>query len=257
MASRAFVIVALALVAGFAALPAAAAPAATGDDISLAIHFGDQEGRPIAGTTANGLHFILFFDVATTTGLIQPVTLTVGLPSGLHWGANAPSPADGCQGTAPAVCTASTASNGGTVEVGWGWDVTADAPGTYAVTATATPTQPDPNLANNTAVFQFQVVVPTAPPKVAVTAPTVVHTGSVVSATVHVTARGAPTRPTAVTCTATVGGTKLHGKTHVASGLAACRFTSPRNAKGKTLHGTLTVTVDGTTRTRTFSVKLR
>jgi hypothetical protein len=254
---RVFVIALVALVAGLVALPAAAGPAATGDDISLAIHFGDNEGRPIAGTTANGLHFNLFFDVATTTGLIQPVTLSVGLPSGLHWGAIGPAPSDGCQGTAPAVCTASTASNGGTIEVGWGWNVIADAAGTYTVTATATPTQPDPNPANNMATFQFQVVVPAVTPTIAVTKPTVARTGSIVSATVHVTADGAPARATNVSRTAAVGGATLHGKAHSADGVASCRYTTPRSARDKTLHGTLTVSVDGTTLTRTFSIKLR
>src|SRR5437660_9197731 len=95
-----FVIVALALIAGCAAIPAAGS-AATGDDISLAINFGMNNGSPIPGTTAKGLNFNLFFNVATTAGVIQPITLTVGLPSGLHWGAVAPTAADGCQGTAP------------------------------------------------------------------------------------------------------------------------------------------------------------
>lgn len=257
MPMRTFVIALVALAAGLFALPAAAGPAATGDDISLAIHFGTTQGRPIPGTIANGLHFNLFFDVATTTGLIQPVTLSVGLPSGLHWGANAPVPADGCRGTAPAVCTASTASNGGTIEVGWGWSVIADAVGTYTVTATASPAQPDPDPANNAATFRFQVVVPTVTPTIAVTTPTVAHTGSTVSATVHVTADGAPVRPTSVSCAAAVGGTKLHGQAHSADGLASCRYTAPRSARGKTLHGTLTVTADGTTRMRSFSIRLR
>ena len=254
---RALVIALVVLVGGLFALPAAAASAATGDDISLEIHFGDKEGRPIAGTTADGLQFILFFDVATTDGLIQPVTLSVGLPSGLHWGANGPASSAGCQGTAPAVCTASTASNGGTVEVGWGFDIVADAAGTYTVTATATPAQPDPNPANNAATFQFQVVVPTVTPTVAVTTPSVGRIGSIVSATVHVTAGGAPVRPASVSCTAAVGGTKLHGKAHSAAGVASCRYTAPRSTRGKTLHGALTITVGGTTRTRAFSIRLR
>jgi hypothetical protein len=30
------------------------------------------------------LNFQLFFNVDTTVGIVQPVTLTVGLPNGLH-----------------------------------------------------------------------------------------------------------------------------------------------------------------------------
>jgi hypothetical protein len=141
--------------------------------------------------------------------------------------------------------------------VGWGWDVVADAAGTYSVTATVTPTQPDPNLANNTSTFQFDVVVPVAQPSIALTRPNVTQADSIVSATVQVTADGAPARPTTVACTAVIGATKLHGKPHAASGLATCRYTTPPSPKGRTLRGELTVTVDGITRTRRFSVTLR
>jgi hypothetical protein len=181
-----------------------ARPAATGDDISLGIRFGDAQGRPIPGTTANGLHFILFFDVATTTGLIQPVTLSVGLPTGLHWRANAPEGPRRLHGEQ-----------------------------------------------------RRHDVVQTVTPKVALTTPTVSRAGRIVSAAVHVTADGAPALPTHVACAATVGGTKLHGSAHSADGLAICRYTEPRSGRGNTLHGTITVTADGTTLTRAFSIKLR
>ena len=250
-------LVVLVLIAACVGALVGSGSAATSDDISLGINLGEPNGSPIPGTTADGLNFILFFNVATTTGLIQPVTLTVGLPAGLHWGAVAPTPSDGCQGTAPAVCTASTAANGaGTVAVGWGWDVVADAAGSYSVSATVVPTDPDPNTANNSATFRFRVVVPATTPHIAVTRPTVREAGSIVTASVHVSANGTPANPTAARCTGAIGATKLRGKAHLASGLVSCRYPAPRSAIGRILRGAVTVTVDTATLTRRFAIKL-
>jgi hypothetical protein len=250
--------------AAFAAPTLAAASHSThhqirgsGDDVILGIHFGDKEGRPIPGTVATGLHFLVFFDAASTSGVVQPVTLTVGLPSGLHWGQIAPQPSDGCQGTAPAVCTATTADNGGTVEFGWGWEVTADAPGTYTIAATVTPAQPDPNPANNSATFQFQVVLPTVPPTASLTFPKIARAGSVVAATLHVTVEGTPAPLSALTCLAFLGPIPVRGKAHIALSSAVCRFPTPRNAKGKRLRATVRITMNGTTISKHFTVKLR
>jgi hypothetical protein len=132
--------------------------------------------------------------------------------------------------------------------------VVADAPGSYTVTATVTPTQPDPNPANNTATFQLQVVAPTTTPTIAVTKPTTKRSGSIVSATVHVTANGAPALPTGVVCAATLGQKKLRGESRVAKGIAQCRYAIPRTSTGKALHGTVTITAEGITLTRRFTV---
>lgn len=254
---RMVLIGALLLVAGLAVVPTGSGATASGDDVILGIRLGERDGAPIPGSTANGLNFIIFFDVAATDGVIQPVTLAVELPAGLHWGAVAPQPSDGCHGTAPAVCTAPTASNGvGTVGVSWGWDVVADRAGAYTVTATATPAQPDPNPANNTATFQIEVVAPTVPASVLVSAPTVDVARSVVTASVHVDAGGVPVRPTAVACRGLIGATRIRGVATESAGSATCRYRIASSAKGKTLHGTIQMTVQGRTVKKVFATKL-
>ena len=59
--------------------------------------------------------------------------------------------------------------------------------------------------------------------------------GSLVSATVRVTAGGAPIRPTGVSCTGTLAGGKLKGTPKATSGTAACAHRTPKSGKGKTL----------------------
>jgi hypothetical protein len=147
---------------------AAAAPSdarqAADDDVFLKIEMGDAHGGvPAPGrTTSKGLGFQQFFEVDTTNGVIQPVTLNVSLPAGLHWAPGTLQSNDGCQDNTPGDgCTAPLGPNPlGTIGIEWFWDVIADHAGTYSVTATVTPAEPDPNTANNTATFQFQVNAP-------------------------------------------------------------------------------------------------
>lgn len=66
-----------------------------------------------------------------------------------------------------------------------------------------------------------------------------------------------PVQAGTVACTATVGGKHLSATAHrVANGLATCSWSVPRNEKGKTLRGTVSLTVKGTTLVRTFAVKV-
>jgi hypothetical protein len=66
-----------------------------------------------------------------------------------------------------------------------------------------------------------------------------------------------PVQAGTVACSATVGGKHLSATAHViANGIAACAWSIPRTAKGKTLRGTVTLTVRGTTVVRTFAVKV-
>lgn len=66
-----------------------------------------------------------------------------------------------------------------------------------------------------------------------------------------------PVQAGTVACSATVGGKHLSATVHrVANGIAACAWSIPRTAKGKTLRGTVTLTVKGTTVVRTFAVKV-
>jgi hypothetical protein len=254
------ILAALALVVLGAAFPPAAAGRLADDDVILTVGFRNASG------TTTGPSFKLDFNVETTAGVIQPVTLTVTLPDGLRWGADAPDPTEGCQGTAPAVCTLTLGQNGvGTVGVEWAWDVVADRPGTYVVNGTVVPSQSDPNPANNKATFQFEVTQPSSPDKGSVSvkatratiAPAKPRAGSRVSATVHLTVGGTPVRPTGVRCTAMLGGSKIRGTARIAKGSATCRFATRRGAKGTLLRGSISVRVASKTVTRRFSTRLR
>jgi hypothetical protein len=66
-----------------------------------------------------------------------------------------------------------------------------------------------------------------------------------------------PVKAGTVACSATLGGKHLSATAHVvANGVAACAWSLPRTAKGKTLRGTVSLTVKGTTVVRTFAVKV-
>jgi hypothetical protein len=66
-----------------------------------------------------------------------------------------------------------------------------------------------------------------------------------------------PVKAGTVACSATVGGKHLSATAHVvANGIAACAWSLPRTAKGKTLRGTVSLTVKGTTVVRAFAVKV-
>ena len=74
-----------------------------------------------------------------------------------------PDPGEGCTGTAPAICATKMRPNEvGTIGAGYVWDVVADRPGIYEITASVEPTEPDPDLSNNTDTFRFEVVQPTS-----------------------------------------------------------------------------------------------
>jgi hypothetical protein len=80
--------------------------------------------------------------------------------------------------------------------------------------------------------------------------------GSLVSASVRVTAGGAPVRPTGIACAGTIGTAKLKGTGKATSGSATCSYRPPKSAKGKTLRGTVSFRARGTKFTRKFSARL-
>jgi hypothetical protein len=59
-----------------------------------------------------------------------------------------------------------------------------------------------------------------------------------------------------VTCTAAVAGRRLRGTGTAVGGVAECAWKVPRNARGQTLRGSITVTLDGVAVTRSFSVRI-
>lgn len=64
-------------------------------------------------------------------------------------------------------------------------------------------------------------------------------------------------RAGAVKCVARIGNTVLRATaSRVRSGVAACAWSVPANAKGKTIRGSITLTVDGSSISRTFSARV-
>jgi hypothetical protein len=68
---------------------------------------------------------------------------------------------------------------------------------------------------------------------------------------------GGPLAGGAVTCTVRVGATAVRAAGRVGNGVAACTMTIPKNAKGKLVRGTIKVTFEGVSTTKTFSYRVR
>jgi hypothetical protein len=278
---RSSTVVALALTAvALSASSGAAQPAAV--DLGLRVQLG-RAGGAIQDTTT-GPNFQIVLTVDSGAPVEQTVTIRIGLPDGLRWGSDAPDPTEGCTGVAPAVCTQRLTTNPvGTFGGGYFWDVVAERLGTYEITASVEGEQPDPDRSNNTATFRFEVVAAggggggsggggsggggsggggsgggsaAAKASAVKLSPAKPKAGSTVVASVRVTKGGAPLRPRAVGCSASIGRTKLKAAGRSGSGVASCLFRTPRAARGKTLRGSVRFTAGGTAFARAFSVKL-
>jgi hypothetical protein len=247
---------ALVVPTGTSGMPAA-------DDVSIQVFL--QQGNLM--TRTNGLAFDIVTEVESASGVVQRVTIQISLPSGLRWGADGPDPSEGCTGTTPAVCVSETSANPvGTVGTGYRWNVVADQPGNYEITASVTPTEADPDVSNNTDTFGFEVVAgpggggggggATVAAGAARLAPKPVKAGAVVTASVRTTSSGAPVRPSGVRCTGTIGSAKVRGVPRARRGTASCTYRTPVAAKGKTLRGTISLTVGDTRFVRRFATRL-
>ncbi len=202
-----------------------------------------------------------------------PVTVDLESSPALQLGTPSPGSAGPCSGTSELVCTGTLSQTAGGTYAFWSWRVISAEPGEYAITASATSPDADPDLSNNSRTFRFQVVVPTSGggggagggggggSSVAVSraklAPAQPKAGMSVVASVRVTRDGSAVRPSRVTCAAKAGATTLKGKAKAASGSASCTFKTPASAKGTNLRGTVTVKTPGKTIRRTFSARLR
>ena len=253
---------ALVLPAGTSGVPAA-------DDVS--IHVFLHEGNLM--TTTNGLAFDIVAEVESASGVVQRITIQIGLPSGLSWGVDGPDPGEGCTGTAPAVCATDMRPNEvGTVGAGYHWNVVADQPGTYEISAFVTTTEADPDASNNTDTFRFAVVAESGGGSggggegggaVSVTAsaasltPKPIKAGSIVTASVRIVVGGAPVRPSRVACAGTIGGAKVRGVPKALRGRASCTYRTTVAAKGKTLRGSVAFTARGERYVRRFAATLR
>lgn len=234
------------------------------DDVSIQVFL--HEGN--LTTTTNGLAFDIVAEVESASGVVQRITIEIGLPSGLSWGADGPDPGEGCTGTAPAVCATEMRPNEvGTVGSGYHWNVVADRPGIYEISALVTPTEADPDSSNNTDTFRFEVVAESAggggggPASVTASAasltPKPIKAGSIVTASVRIVLGGTPVRPSGVACAGRIGGAKVRGVPKAIRGRASCTYRTTLAARGKTLRGSVAFTARGERYVRRFAARLR
>ena len=156
----------------------------------------------------------------------------------------------------------------GTLGAGWVWDVIADRPGVYDVTASVQSERPDPNTSNNTQTLRFEVVASSGSSggggggSVSVSVSSVKLTparpkaGLPIVATASVKADGSPVKPTKVVCAGTLAGKKAIGTGKALTGKATCRYPTPKSAKGKTLAGSMAITARGKTIMKRFATRL-
>lgn len=91
------------------------------------------------------------------------------------------------------------------------------------------------------------------------TSPRPARAGKAFSAALAVTRNdtAGPVLEGTVTCTAKLGGAAVPVRARrISNGVAACSWSLPKTAKGKTIRGTITLTVDGVKVTRPFSARI-
>ncbi|HEY0416941.1 MAG TPA: hypothetical protein VGC78_11185 [Gaiellaceae bacterium] len=90
------------------------------------------------------------------------------------------------------------------------------------------------------------------------TAPKPARAGGRLTATLAATESdtAGPVAKATVTCVATVKGVRLRATHTLANGVASCYWKLPKTAKGKLLHGTISITVQGTTLAKSFTARI-
>jgi hypothetical protein len=249
------------------AATASAAPAAADFQVFVTVGTTNTNVQVIqSGGAANvaALSFKAGAVVDNDGGEEATARFRVVLPDGLRFGSDGPDPTESCLGNATSA-DCQTALLIGTDpqrrSVSWVWDIVADRAGSYLLRAEITETSvSDPDLSSNTTSATVVVTEAASPATVSASAvklaPAKPKAGSVVAATVRVTADGAPVRPARITCAGRVGGAKLRGTARAGSGTATCRYRTPKTAKGKTLRGTMSFTARGKRFTKRFAAKL-
>ena len=253
------------------AAPAARALASVSANITVDQELASRQSIPTivpnGGTkTLSKLSFVAGAVLTSVGPDPVGVHMRFELPPGLHWGADAPDPSEDCTGTVTGGDCRTSADldpNQFKGDVGWAWNVVADAPGSYVLKAeileTSTPdTDPTDNSSSVTVVITGSSNgsasgVATGAVKLSPEAP---RAGSVVVARVRVTSGGSPTRPTKLACGARVGAVAIPGRAHATVGTAACVLRTQKSMSGKTLRGTLTFTAVGTRIVKHFAAKL-
>jgi hypothetical protein len=245
-------------------LLASSAPAAPTASSNLLVNVtvGTEPAAPIiqrgGTTTVNLLSFRAGISIQTIGPDPAPdVRGRFELPAGLHWGVDLPDPSEGCTGTAStASCLFGEPLVPNDMREGWFWDVVADVPGTYVLRAEGEASVPDPDTSDNASTVTVIVRARAAATAVRV-APSKPKAGSVVAASVGVTAGGKPVEPTAVSCAGRIAGSRVAGTPRAGSGKATCRYRTPKSAKGKILRGTIAFQANDERISRRFAVKLR
>lgn len=141
--------------------------------------------------------------------------------------------------------------------------------GTFAVSGITTDPNGDPNFSNahedaapdaGHGFFSYSVVTKLTLGVVAYrTAPKPAKAGKNFVAALAATESdtGGPVKSGKVRCSATIGTSHIAAAGHaVANGIAVCSWHVPRNARGKTIRGSIKLTVQGVTVKRTFAVRI-
>jgi hypothetical protein len=133
--------------------------------------------------------------------------------------------------------------------------VTTDASGNPDFTNAHDDYAPDPGHGLYTYTVLAKLVLK---PVAFTTAPKPVRAGGRLTAALAATENdtGGPVTKATVACSATIKGVRLPATHALANGVASCFWKLPRKSKGKTLSGWISVTVQGTTLTRAFRVRI-
>jgi hypothetical protein len=257
-----------ALIAG---LVAASAPAAQGPSANLSVNI-------IVGADASHSSIIQ----RDTTIAVRKLTFAVGvnienqgpdeataarvrlvLPTGLHWGADAPDPSENCVATdTVADCRAPTALDataGARRAAGWIWNVVASTQGRYVLRAElveSTPRDPDPSDDTSTVTALVKTSIGPVVASAARITPSIPRAGAPVSARVRVTVDGTRVTTHAPICTARLPNIAFSWIGRATLGVVTCVYRTPTAARGKTLRGTVGFTAQGKRFVRPFAVTL-
>ncbi len=257
----------------------AAGAAPTAVDVTLDIGAATQRGQnlplvPNGGTvTVTRLNFVAGSVAELITPQPAAVKVRFELAPGLSWGSDLPDPTEDCTSTPTSGECQTPALQPITGQTGWGWqwDVVAERAGSYVIrSAIIEASEPDPDQSNNSSSITV-VVSPSGGGSggggggggAAVVAggvklaPAKPRAGATFVASVRVTRGGSPVRPAGVTCSGSLGKAKVKGAPKAASGVASCRFKTPRSAKGKALAGTISFRAGGERFTKRFAARLR
>ena len=134
--------------------------------------------------------------------------------------------------------------------------ITTDASGNPDFTNAHVDTAPDPGHG----FFTYQVLTKLILKQTAFsTAPSPARAGKRFSASLGASENdtNGPVTKATIACVATVGGKRLPATHSLANGVASCYWKLPKTARGKLLHGAVTVTVQGTKLVKSFAVRVR